>query len=220
MYLSGMTAPITGRDPVEMLDDARRVAAVLPPLRQQILGKLDQNPDSAAGLARAMGVPRQRLNYHVRELERAGFVELAETRQRRGCVERVLRPTARAYLLSPDLLGRLAADPDAIRDRFSSAYLIASASRIMSDVSVLRRRAEREGKPLATFTLQTDIAFRSPADRTAFAGELADAVAQLAAKYHHEDPGSRRHRFVVSGHPVITKTEDETAGTGQEEDAP
>ena len=54
-------------------------------------------------------------------------------------------------------------------------------------------------------TLQTDIRFESPAERTAFADELTTALARLTAKYHSDAPGARSYRFVVGGHPVITR---------------
>lgn len=186
--------------PYAVLDDDARVAAILSPLRRRMLGHLQEEADSATGLARKLELPRQRVNYHLRELERAGFVELHEERQRRGCVERALRPTARAYLISSSLLGELAADPETIRDRFSSSYLVAVASRIVREVTELQRGAERAGKRLPTLTLQADVRFKSAADRAAFAEELAAAVAELAAKYHHDDTG-RAYRFVVAGHP-------------------
>ena len=52
-------------------------------------------PDSAAGLAKRLGLPRQRLNYHLRELEAAGLLELVEERRRGNCVERIVRAVAR-----------------------------------------------------------------------------------------------------------------------------
>ncbi len=143
------------------------------------------------------------MNYHLRELERAGFVELHEERQRRGCVERALRPTARAYLISSALLGALAADPETIRDRFSSSYLVAVASRIVREVSDLQQAAERAGRRLPTLTLQTDVRFKSAADRAAFAEELTAAIAELTAKYH--DNTGRAYRFTVAGHPKEEK---------------
>jgi hypothetical protein len=104
----------------------------------------------------------------------------------------------------------LTVDPDQVRDRFSSTYLIAVAARIVREVNLLRRRAARVRKRLATLTLQADINFRSPAARTAFAEELSDTVARLTAKYHDPSPGSRKYRVIVGGHPVITKTQKET----------
>src|SRR5437764_14580342 len=69
-------------------------AVALSPFRLRLLTGL-QEPESASGLARRLGLPRQQVNYHLRELERAGFIEMAESRQRRGCTERIMRLTSR-----------------------------------------------------------------------------------------------------------------------------
>ena len=53
---------------------------------------------------------------------------------------------------------------------------------------------------MATLTIDTTIGFASPDERAAFADELATAVTQLAAKYHHDD--GRAHRLVVAAHPL------------------
>jgi len=192
---------------MDVLDDARRVAAVLAPLRRRILESLVE-PDSAAGLSRRLGIPRQKLNYHLRQLEKQGFLELDEERPRRGCVERRLRATSRVYLVNPALLGRLGPDPEAARDRFSSTYLIAAGARMVQDAIALRRRARRAKKKLPTLTMQMDIRFRTPERRAEFARELSETLARLAAKYHDDAPGGRLHRFLLGGHPVITKPSD------------
>jgi len=202
-------AAILDQDSVAVLENDDRVAAILSPLRRQILRHLHQAPDSATGLARKMALPRQKLNYHLRDLERTGFLKLAEKRQRRGCVERTLRPTAQAYLISSEVLGDLAADPEEIRDRFSSSYLIALAGRLVRDVTLLRRRATRARKKLATFSLPTDLRFKNARDRAPFAEERAGEVARRAAKYHDGSPGSRAYRFVVGGHPLADKKREE-----------
>jgi DNA-binding transcriptional ArsR family regulator len=178
-------------------------AAVLHPLRRRILEGLSE-PDSASGLSKRFGLARQKVNYHLRELESEGLVELVEERKKGNCVERVVRATARSFLVHPEALGALAADPDRIDDRFSSAYLVAVASRTIHDVAVLNERAAAAGKKIATFTLQTDVRFTSADARHAFAEELSNAIAKLAARYHDETaPNGRRFRFVVAGHPVM-----------------
>jgi len=192
---------------VAVLDDAARVARLLPLLRRQILRHLRDGADSATGLARKLALPRQNVNYHLRQLERAGFVELAEERQRRGCVERTLRPTAQVYLLDPGLLGDLTAEPGVVRDRFSSSYLMAVSAETVRDVSQLRRGADRAGKKLPTLTLQADVRFRSVEDRAAFADALAAALTRLVAEYDDAGPGSRAFRFVVGGYPVVKSTQ-------------
>jgi helix-turn-helix protein len=188
---------------VELLDDTARVAAALPKLRRRILDHLQRGPDSAAGLARTMKLPRQRVHYHFVQLAKAGFLEAGEKRRRRGFTEQVFRPAARAYLIDPGLLGAVGAVPEEARDRFSSAYLLATAGRVAREVSELRKGAAKARKRLSTFTLDTEVRFRSAAERAAFGEQLAGAVAQLVARYHDASaPGGRAFRFVVTGHPA------------------
>ena len=52
-----------------------------------------------------MDLGRQRVNYHLRELEKAGLVHLVEERQRRGCVERILAARADAFVVDPAVMG-------------------------------------------------------------------------------------------------------------------
>lgn len=187
---------------VEVLEEPTRVAAALAPLRRELLRELKE-PDSASGLARRLGISRQKLNYHLRELEKQGLVELVDLRQRRGCTERLLRTAARAFVVTPDVLGEIPAEPDEVQDQFSSAYLLSSAGRLMSDVATLRQAARDEGKRLATVTQETEIRFGSPRELKAFTEELAAAVAALAAKYNRaESDTSRAHKVFVGVHPV------------------
>ena len=154
-------------------------------LRRRILDELDE-PASAAGVARRLGVPRQKVNYHLRALEREGLVEPVDARRRRGFVERRVRAVA--------------------RDRASSAYLVALAGRLAQDVRTLRGGAEDAGKQLATLALETEVRFASPGDLRAFSEELAAEVARLAAKYDRPDLArSRPHRIVAAAHPTITE---------------
>ena len=180
-------------------------AAVLDPVRQHLLANLAE-PDSAAGLARKLGLPRQRLNYHLRALENAGLVELVEERRKGNCFERVLRATARSFVISPEALGVLGPGAESAADRLSSAYLVAAAGRVIRDVGALEAQARAEGKRVATLTLDADVRFASAEKRAQFARELTDAVARLTAKYHDERaPGGRRFRLLAAVHPTTTE---------------
>ena len=158
---------------------------VLAPLRRRVLEELDE-PASAASVAARLGEPRQKVNYHLRALERDGLVELVDQRRRRGFVARRLQAVA--------------------RDRFSSAYLQAAATRLASDVAELRRRADEAGETVGTITVETEIRFASPRELRAFSDELAAAVAGIAAKYDRPDVATgRRYRLVAGVHSTITK---------------
>jgi len=192
---------------LDLIQQPGRAATLLHPLRLRLLENLRQ-PESASGLARRLRLPRQKVNYHLRELEKARLVELVEERRKGNCIERVVRATARYYLINPAALGKLAADPAELQDRFSSAYLVAVAARAIGDLATLRQRAERAGKRLATFTLESQVRFASAADRSAFTEELANQLARLVAKYHEEKtPGGRRFQFFLGAYPAIAKEE-------------
>ncbi len=187
---------------VKVLDDAASVSAALAPIRRRILKELVE-PDSAAGLAVRLEMPRQKVNYHLRELEKSGFVELIEERPKRGCIERIFRPSAKAFVIDPALLGPIAADGATIRDRFSSAYLVAVAARMIRDVAVLRERAARARKKLLTQTLETEIRFERPEDFDAFTEELGKEMERLVQKHGaSEGARGRRFRFVLGAHPA------------------
>jgi len=186
--------------------DSAQLATLLSPLRLRVLEEMHE-PQSATSLPPRLGLSRQKLNYHLRELEREGFLDVVEERQRRGCVERMLKVTSRAFVVNPAMLGALADDPAQTRDRFSSAYLIAAATSLMRDVALLRERAQAVDQKLATFTLESDIRFASPAAFRSFAEDLASAVAALTVKYDQaSSPGTRKFRVAIGAYPAVTKS--------------
>jgi len=188
---------------IGVIRDSAVAAVLFGGPRTELLEALRQ-PDSAAGVARRIGLPRQQVNYHLRELERAGFVELVEERRKGNCVERVLRASARSYVISPEVLGNLSGDPSTIKDRFSSAYLMAVAARSIRELGELRAAAKAADQKLATMTLETEVRFASAADRNAFAKELSDALARLIVKYHDAGSGSGRcFRVILGAHPAV-----------------
>ena len=185
-----------------VITEPDRAATVLDPIRLKLLRELAQ-PDSATGLSRRLGLPRQKLNYHLRRLEDEGLVELVEERKKRNCTERVVRATARSLLISPAALGELAADPARIEDRGSSAYLVATAARTIREVAELREGADRAGKKLATLTLEAEIRFATPTAQQQFAEELTHEFARLAARYHDEHAAEgRRFRCLGTVYPA------------------
>jgi len=191
---------------VRLVNDRRGAAKMLDPLRLRILERL-RTPDSAAGIARLLRMPRQKINYHLRELEKHGFVEHVEERRKGNCVERLFQSTARHYLILPQTLGELALDPEQLQDRFSSSYLIAVASQAIAELGELRQRAEASGKKLATLTLQNQIAFASAADRTAFTQELSREIARLIRKFNRKTNNSRSFKLFFGIYPAITRKE-------------
>jgi DNA-binding transcriptional ArsR family regulator len=190
---------------VEVIDDPAAAAVALDPVRSRILSELT-TPASAATLATRLGIARQKVNYHLRTLEAHRLIQIAEKRQWGGLTERLLVATAASYVVSPSALGPVAADPARDADRLSASYLIALAARIIREVSALLRRSREINKRLLTLSLDTEIRFRSAADRAAFTNDLAEAITKLVSRYHDASaPGGRAHRLVVVAHPLPQK---------------
>jgi DNA-binding transcriptional ArsR family regulator len=196
---------------VHILQSLSSAAAVLDATRLQILAGL-REPGSAATVARALGLPRQRVGYHVRALEKEGLLEPVGERRTRGTLERLLQATARSYVVSPEALGGLGATRAEIQDRFSSAYQVTAAARTVRDLGRLQAGAARAGKRLPTLTVETEVRFTSAEEQRAFAQELTDAVLQLAAKYHRaEAPAGRTFHFLLAGHPALTPVAEQSS---------
>lgn len=208
---------------IAVIEDPAAAEASLDPIRARILRELAQ-PASATQLAVRVGLPRQKVNYHLKALERHGLVELVEERRKGNVTERVVQATAASYLISPLALHTVAPDPGRYADRFSAFWLLALAGRMVQEVGKLIAGAAAARQKLATFAIDGEITFRTAADRAAFAEELGVAVTHLVDKYHDGGTSSqgRRHRLVVALHPALKETSDSkqtnTSNAGKEQD--
>lgn len=191
---------------VAVIDDPGAAMAALDPIKIQLLAELSE-PASAASLAARVGLPRQKINYHLRALEDHQLVEPAEQRRWGGLTERLMIASAASYVVSPAALGPIGADPARSSDRLSASYLISLAARIVREVSDAWRAARTSDKRLATLSIDTVIRFKSPADRAAFTNDLANAVTAIAGRYHDASAhGGRAHRLVVASYPAPDTT--------------
>jgi len=190
------------RSAIRLIHQPQDVAAVTDEVRRRILREL-ATPQSASAVARALGLPRQRVGYHMRELEKRGFVRSVREERRRGCIERVMERTADQVLLAPDAFEHEALDPAAVRSEFASNYLIALAAQLIREVSDAQNESARTGKRLPTLSAHVDVRFASQEDKHAFAQEATAALARLAQKYHQPSArGGRAFRVMIGSYPV------------------
>ncbi|AGZ42620.1 ArsR/SmtB family transcription factor [Actinoplanes friuliensis] len=190
---------------VAVIEDPAAAEVSLDPIRSRLLALLAV-PGSATMLAAQVGLPRQKVNYHLRTLEQHGLVELVEERRRGNVTERVLQATAASYVISPTAMAAVAPDPARAPDRLSARWLLAVAARLVRDVGELLTGAAKAKQKVATFAIDGEVRFATAADRAAFAEELTVAVTQLVSRFHDEDaPGGRSHRLIVAVHPTVVR---------------
>ncbi|MFI6501183.1 ArsR/SmtB family transcription factor [Nonomuraea typhae] len=189
---------------IAVIEDPAAAEASLDPMRTRLLAELAE-PGSATTLAAKVGLARQKVNYHLKTLEKHGLVELVEERKKGNFTERVMRASAASYVISPSALSAVQPDPAHAPDQLSARWLLALGARMVREVGALLTGAARAGKRVATFALDTEVRFASAADRAAFAEELAQATAVLISKYHSQE--GRDHRLLIAVHPAVKEPE-------------
>ena len=181
---------------IARLDQA---SALLDPLRLQVL-EAAREPVSASDVAHRLRLPRQRVNYHVRTLARAGLLKRAGRRLKRNMAEQRYQATARAFVLLPELLGPVAPDLGRTQDAFSAAYLVANAARIQTEMAQVEFQAAAESKRVSTLSLDAEVHFESPEQRREFTQRLEQAMVDVIAQY--TSPIGRPFRLVLACYPM------------------
>ncbi|MFI6900808.1 ArsR/SmtB family transcription factor [Nonomuraea sp. NPDC050394] len=189
---------------IAVIEDPAAAEASLDPMRTRLLAALAE-PGSATTLAAKVGLARQKVNYHLKTLEKHGLVELVEERKKGNFTERVMRASAASYVISPSALGAVQPDPARAPDQLSARWLLALGARLVRELGELITGAAKAKKRLATFAIDGEVRFASAAERAAFAEELATSVAVLISKYHTEE--GRDHRLLIAVHPVVKEQE-------------
>ena len=193
-------APVTER--------GRAAALLSHPLRTRILA-LAKAPASATEIAGRLGLPRQKVNYHVRQLARSGFLRRAGRVRKRNLIEQRYLATAHAYVLAPGVLGPVGGAGAVSEDALSAARLVALAGRAQLECLSAMESAASQGKRLATLSLAADIRFDSAAQRAAFTGALQNAVSDVIGRFSSGDrtpsgaPASGRpYRLLIACYPA------------------
>lgn len=119
---------------VLLLDRIEQAETLLKPQRIEVLRQLVE-PGSCTEVATKLDQTPQRVYYHVKRLLDAGLVTQVDERKVRGIHEGVYQATARAYWLSPRLVGRLGTR--AHRDQLSLGHLLDLMEDVQADVAAL-----------------------------------------------------------------------------------
>jgi DNA-binding transcriptional ArsR family regulator len=166
---------------IEYLAELDRVSVLLHPLRLQIM-ELAIEETSGTEAARSLGLPRQMVNYHVSALEKAGFLIRIGDVRRRNMVERRLRTSARAYLISPDILGTLSSARRRIPDTASITALLSLTARVQSDLgATLSANSSALGPSALSFS--SKLSFADDDARREFIRALGESVVSVVRQF-------------------------------------
>jgi DNA-binding transcriptional ArsR family regulator len=153
-----------------MTVSGEQMHAIGHPTRWRILGRLQVGPASIQELATGLGRAKGTIGHHVRVLERAGLIRLAETKRVRGVVEKRYLRVARQFRL-PGTEEEGTADPQTAMVPIRSALAEA------------RPGTGAKGDPTMAFVVRA----RMPAAR---AKRFSALMEQLATEFVEGAPGT------------------------------
>jgi len=212
------------------LERLEQAETLLKPQRIELLQQLAE-PRSCTELAAALGQTSQRVYYHVKRLVEQDLVTQVAERRVHGINEGIYQATARAYWISPRLVGRIGERLQ--RDEASLGYLLDLMEEVQSDVAILLGRAARRAaqqveasqRPrgrraraapepdLPSLGVSGEIRLR-PEQRSEFMTDLRTALQDLFTKYGGDEGDA--FRLAVACYPDRHETRLATDGeTGQ-----
>ena len=113
------------------IDSVEQLRAIADILRLRIIDLLQDHPMTVTQLGEVLSMAPAKVHYHVRELEKVGLVQLVETREKGGILEKYYQPVAKDISVSKKLF--LTAPPneslaasatwfDQLKDGFQQAF--------------------------------------------------------------------------------------------------
>jgi DNA-binding transcriptional ArsR family regulator len=151
------------------------VHAINHPVRVRILDAL-RTPDSAAGVARRIGLARQNVNYHLKELERAGLVRSTGERRRGDLIEPLFESVAGTFVISPRAAWSGGHRASALRDQVSLERLVQLGDEVQRDATGLLDRAAFDGDEIPSASVVADVSFPTGDARAEFMDEYLRAL--------------------------------------------
>ena len=171
---------------VAVLDSSEQLAAITHPSRLRVLDAL-RVPDSAAGVARQLGEPRQRINHHVRELAKAGLLVEAGERRKGNFVEQLYESAAGTFVVSPRLTWGDGVRLRAIADQVSLQHLVLIGERLQRDAAALLDRAAFDGEEIPAVAVEATVRFADDEARAAFLDEYLAVTSRLIEQHAATD---------------------------------
>lgn len=168
------------------------------PLRVRILEAL-REPASAAAIARQIGQPRQKVNYHLKELERAGLVRPVGERRTGNFVESLYEALARTFVVSPRVAWGDTRRPAAMAEQMSLEGLVVLGERLQRDAAALLDRAAFDGEQIASVCVEAEIRLGGEHERAEFLQAYLAAVGPLLKKYG--SGRGRPYRVALAAYP-------------------
>jgi DNA-binding transcriptional ArsR family regulator len=179
-------------------ENIEQLRAMADELRIRIVDQLLLHPMTVTQVGEALGIPANKIHYHMRELERLGLVILVETREKSGILEKYYRPVAKNFNVPDDLLR--ATQPDEIVRVVNDFLQVVNQGLLdaLRQASIDATSSEEVTSLSATSYWATD----------AEAKELGSQIHHILRPYLNprDKEGEREHRMVYFSHTLSSES--------------
>lgn len=185
---------------VYYLETIEQMRALSDELRQRILEAISRKAMTVTQIGEELNVSPAKIHYHVRELERVGLVQLAETRERGSILEKYYLPIAHGILV-----------PAALLQGTSLDETVALTQDFMDGVALgvrqaLQRLVGKHGERRGRFALQREHVWVSDDEWQDVVERISSAISAYANPRGVE--GEKERTFVLIGHDTHSEPED------------
>jgi DNA-binding transcriptional ArsR family regulator len=189
---------------IHTIEQLRAVADVL---RIQIIDSLIDQPMTVTQLGDLLGLAPAKIHYHVRELEKVGLLQLVETREKGGILEKYYQPIARDFSFARDLVMSASSDDS-----------LAATSAYIDEVKLGFQQAFRaslERKDEQPFLLLGSGRLYVTAEEHK---EMAKKIAELFKPYEKRRgiEGEQLATYTLIGYPLPASQQDTSASESEE----
>ena len=175
-----------GRGAPALQESVAQLRALAHPLRLRLIELFGEAPRTTMQVAELLGQPPTRLYHHVNALERAGLLQLRETRPKRGTTEKWYQAVAQSFQSAPAASSPHAGERGRQRALTGLGLMVLEQARRELAAALGDPRGER---PLAGRLIAAD----SPARITAIRKRLIEFLRELRREFPSQVP-SRGHR--------------------------
>lgn len=189
-----------------LIELPEQASALINPLRAEILSQAKE-PRSATEIAKLLQETPQRINYHIKMLEKVNLVRRVGTRQVRNLVEVLYQSIAHTFLLAeslsiaPHLIQKM-------KDQGSLMHLIHTSERMKKDALLLMEQSEQE-EEIPSASIQMQLHLTNEEQRKQFIDDYVEMVKQLIGKYQSKSMDSTPYQVLVAIYPELVTRSDQ-----------
>jgi DNA-binding transcriptional ArsR family regulator len=185
-----------------IVDSAEQATVLLHPLRAEILSILSE-PLSAAEVGRRMDETPQRVNYHLKALEKVGLVHQVGKRQVRNLVEVLYQALAKTFILS-EYLGLGDETVKKLKDQSSLSTIVSLAEGMKKDAIALLDYADQHME-VPSASIQSVVSLPTESSREQFLNEYITCVKGLINKYNKQQEDGEDFKVTLAVYPDISE---------------